>query len=115
VISARARKEALFLLPCAAILVWQLFLPGFVGMANNGDFGRVAGLLCMEGVDHGADDFVSFRAVAALLFATVKAHHGLTGMAGVAFAIWLGWRRRMKSAFAVAAGLVLGVIWGGGA
>lgn len=31
----------------AGILAWQLFLPGFIGIANNGDFGKVAGWLCL--------------------------------------------------------------------
>jgi hypothetical protein len=29
------------------LLAWQLFLPGFVGIADTGDFGRVAGWLCL--------------------------------------------------------------------
>jgi len=31
----------------AGILVWQLFLPGFIGIADSGDFPRVAGRLCL--------------------------------------------------------------------
>jgi hypothetical protein len=31
----------------AGILAWQLFLPGFIGIANNGDFEKVAGWLCL--------------------------------------------------------------------
>src|SRR5579864_2953505 len=54
--------ETLFLLVCAAILAWQLFLPGFIGMANNADFGKVAGPLCIEGADRGADNFLFFQA-----------------------------------------------------
>jgi hypothetical protein len=30
-------------------------------MASNGDFGKVLGPLCMDGVDHGADNFVFFQ------------------------------------------------------
>jgi hypothetical protein len=31
----------------AGILAWQLFLPGFIGIADTGDFARVAGWLCL--------------------------------------------------------------------
>ena len=31
----------------ASLLVWQLFLPGFIGLADTGDFARVAGWLCL--------------------------------------------------------------------
>jgi hypothetical protein len=29
----------------SALLAWQLFLPGFIGLANNGDFGKITGWL----------------------------------------------------------------------
>ena len=45
----------------SAILLWQLFLPGFIGMANNGDFGKVIGPLCIGGADNYADDFIFFQ------------------------------------------------------
>lgn len=32
---------------CSAILLWQLFLPGFIGLANNRDFAKVMGRLCI--------------------------------------------------------------------
>ena len=54
-------QERLLLLLCAGILAWQLFLPGFIGMANNGDFGKVAGPLSIGGADHGADNFLFFQ------------------------------------------------------
>jgi hypothetical protein len=53
--------EVLFLLLCAAILAWQLLLPGFIGMANNGDFPKVAGPLCLEGVDRETEKFAYFQ------------------------------------------------------
>ena len=54
-------QERWLLLLCAGILAWQLFLPGFIGMANNGDFGKVAGPLSIGGADHGADNFLFFQ------------------------------------------------------
>jgi len=39
--------SAALLTTFAAILVWQLFLPGFIGIADSGDFPRVAGWLCL--------------------------------------------------------------------
>ena len=53
--------EALFLLLCAAILTWQLLLPGFIGMANNGDFPRVAGPFHLLGADHETEKFFYFQ------------------------------------------------------
>src|ERR1019366_9338457 len=37
--------EALWLIACAGILAWKLLLPGFIGMADNGDLGKIAGPL----------------------------------------------------------------------
>ena len=54
-------QERWLLLLCAGILAWQLFLPGFIGMANNGDFGKVAGTLSIGGADQGAANFVFFQ------------------------------------------------------
>jgi hypothetical protein len=31
----------------AGLLIWRLLLPGFVGLADNGDFAKVAGPLCL--------------------------------------------------------------------
>ncbi|HTT63643.1 MAG TPA: hypothetical protein VMG35_17445 [Bryobacteraceae bacterium] len=56
-----AWREGFFLLLCAALLAWQLLLPGFIGMANNGDFPKVAGPLCLEGVDHETEKFAYFQ------------------------------------------------------
>ena len=54
--------DAFFLLLCAGILTWKLLLPGFIGMASNGDFGKIIGPLCMDGVDHSTDNFIFFQA-----------------------------------------------------
>jgi len=53
--------EAIFLLLCTTILAWQLLLPGFIGMANNGDFPKVAGPLCLLGADHETEKFIYFQ------------------------------------------------------
>jgi hypothetical protein len=55
------RQEIIFLLLCAMLLVWQLFLPGFIGMANNGDYPKVLGPLCIGGADNYADNFLFFQ------------------------------------------------------
>ena len=59
--SSRRYQEVLFLLLCAAILALQLFLPGFIGMANNGDFPKVAGRLCLGSADRETENFVYFQ------------------------------------------------------
>ena len=41
------RSEAVWLLLCAGILAWKLLLPGFIGMADNGDFAKIAGPLSL--------------------------------------------------------------------
>jgi hypothetical protein len=41
------KREVALLIACAAILAWQLILPGFIGLANNRDFAKVAGRLCI--------------------------------------------------------------------
>ena len=46
---------------CAAVLAWQLFLPGFLGMADNGDFGKLAGPFCLGAADTAARDWVFFQ------------------------------------------------------
>jgi hypothetical protein len=40
-------REIALVVVCAAILAWQLFLPGFIGLADNRDFAKVAGRLCI--------------------------------------------------------------------
>jgi hypothetical protein len=57
----REWQESLLLLLCAGILAWQLFLPGFIGMANNGDFGKISGFLSIGGADNSADNFIFFE------------------------------------------------------
>ncbi len=55
------RRELAALSIATLVLAWLLFLPGFIGMANNGDFGKIAGRLCIAGEDNGADNFLYFR------------------------------------------------------
>ena len=47
----RGWGEACWLILCAGILAWKLLLPGFIGMADNGDFEKVAGPLCLASAD----------------------------------------------------------------
>jgi hypothetical protein len=54
-------REVAIWLGALGLLAWQLFVPGFIGLANNGDFGKIAGRLCIGGPDHGADNFLFFR------------------------------------------------------
>ena len=51
------RAEALWWILCVAILAWKLLLPGFIGMADNGDFGKVAGSLCLSSAEPERDNF----------------------------------------------------------
>jgi len=46
-----------WLVLCAGILAWKLFLPGFIGMADNGDFGKVAGPLCLASGEPEPENF----------------------------------------------------------
>ncbi len=55
-------REILGVAACAAILLWQLFLPGFIGLADNRDFAKVAGRLCIGRVDELASYYVYFHA-----------------------------------------------------
>src|ERR1022692_3712169 len=57
----RAWLEGLSLLLCAAILIWQLLLPGFIGMADNGDFAKVAGRFCLADADRETEKFIYFQ------------------------------------------------------
>jgi hypothetical protein len=41
-------RERAFTLAAAVILLWQLAVPPVVGLANNGDFGKVIGIFNME-------------------------------------------------------------------
>ncbi len=36
---------------CSALLAWQLLLSGFIGMADNGDFSKMAGPVCLGSAD----------------------------------------------------------------
>lgn len=49
--------EAFWLVVCAGILAWKLFLPGFIGMADNSDFGKVAGPLCLASAEPETENF----------------------------------------------------------
>src|SRR6185437_12820904 len=42
-----APREIALLAACVVILLWQLFLPGYIGLADNRDFAKVAGRLCI--------------------------------------------------------------------
>jgi hypothetical protein len=54
-------REWLLMSAAAAVLAWQLMIPGFIGMANNGDFARVAGRFCLQAAGSGsADNFIYF-------------------------------------------------------
>ncbi len=55
-------RETLALAACAAVLLWQLFVPGFIGLADNRDFAKVAGRVCIGGVDELASYYVYFHA-----------------------------------------------------
>jgi hypothetical protein len=56
----RGWLSALLLTGFGALLAWQLFLPGFIGIADNGDFGKVAGWLCLA-AKGGPATFVFFQ------------------------------------------------------
>lgn len=56
-----AGLECVFLALCAAILAKQLLLPGFIGLADNGDFAKVAGHLKLQAADYGQDFFAFFQ------------------------------------------------------
>jgi hypothetical protein len=57
----RNKREIVPLLACGVILSWQLFLPGFIGLANNRDFAKVAGRLCIGRVDTPSSYYVYFH------------------------------------------------------
>ena len=45
----------------AGLLILQLLVPPFIGLANNGDFGKVTGWLSLAPVDGWESDFVYFQ------------------------------------------------------
>jgi hypothetical protein len=56
------RKREIFpMLAALGLLSWQLLLPNFIGLANNGDFLKVAGRQSLKGVDDGALNFLYFE------------------------------------------------------
>ena len=58
-----ARRELLLLAVFAAILAWQLLLPGFIGIANNGDFSKVSGRWCIAVTDDEGNEHFYFQSV----------------------------------------------------
>ena len=50
------------MLAAFGLLAWQLLVPGFIGLASNGDFQKIAGRLSIGGADNGADSFLYFEA-----------------------------------------------------
>jgi hypothetical protein len=59
----RARRLELVLLAlCAAVLALQLFIPPYIGIANNGDFGRVCARFSLAPADGWVDNFRYFVA-----------------------------------------------------
>jgi hypothetical protein len=55
-----ARRELVALAVCAITLALQLFLPGFIGLADNGDFPKISRPLCLGPADGRAQAFVYF-------------------------------------------------------
>src|SRR5262245_59526421 len=55
------RRELIALGLFAAILIWQILLPGFIGIANNGDFSKISGRLCLAGAHAERDIFNYFE------------------------------------------------------
>lgn len=56
------RREVALVVACAGILAVQLLLPGFIGLADNGDFPKIAGPLCIAPTDPKAETFDYFEA-----------------------------------------------------
>ena len=54
--------EALLVAVCAAVCAVQLLLPGYIGLANNGDFGKVFARFACSPPDGGARNFIYFVA-----------------------------------------------------
>ena len=50
-------ERTTWLLLCVGILAWKLLLPGFSGMADNGDFGKVSGRLCLASTEPERENF----------------------------------------------------------
>ena len=46
---------------CAAVLIAQLFVPPFTGIADNGDLGKVSGHLALAPADRGQSNFLFFQ------------------------------------------------------
>jgi len=51
--------EPALLAICAAILTVQLFVPPFIGLADNGDFPKITGRLSL-GPKYGGENFIHF-------------------------------------------------------
>jgi hypothetical protein len=55
------RREILAMLAALGLLIWQVLLPGFIGLANNGDFPKIAGRLSLSPAGGDGDNFVYFE------------------------------------------------------
>ena len=84
---AKVRDETFWLVLCAGILAWKLLLPGFIGMADNGDFGKVAGRLCLASAEPERADFFhslySRSQTNCLQTHVVSSESALAGLAGI--------------------------------
>jgi len=56
-----AWREVALIAACAGVLAVQLLLPGFIGLADNGDFPKIAGRLCIGPADPQARTFEYFE------------------------------------------------------
>src|SRR5437773_424149 len=55
------KRELALLAVFAALLVWQLLAPGFIGLANNGDFSKVSGRWCIAVTDDEGNSHIYFQ------------------------------------------------------
>ena len=60
--TARPWVFAGLLLVCALVLWAELFGPKFIGIASNGDLGKVSGWLCLSAPDGSDSNFLYFAA-----------------------------------------------------
>ncbi|MGA2434326.1 MAG: hypothetical protein ABSG25_03480 [Bryobacteraceae bacterium] len=52
--------ELALLALCAALVIWQLFIPPSLGVADNGDFAKLIGRVCLGG-EHPLFEYVGFE------------------------------------------------------
>jgi hypothetical protein len=55
------KYERVLLLLFSTLLVWQLFIPPSLGVADNNDFPKLMGRFCLGQVDHPLFEFATFR------------------------------------------------------